>query len=70
MGAPASVTQFGEFGPFELQVARGQIAGHTGLEIFGYTPNIANTATGPMWEGQTQSGGLYAGGTLIKNTLS
>lgn len=60
MGAPASVTQFGKFGPFELQVARGQIAGHTGLEIFGYTPNIANTATGPMWEGQTQSGGLYA----------
>jgi hypothetical protein len=54
-----SKTVSGTTEPFDLQVARGQIVGHTGVEIFGYTPNIANTAFGPMWEGQTQSGGLY-----------
>jgi hypothetical protein len=59
MGTYSSATRQGTFEPFELQVARGQVDGHTGIEIFGYTPNIANTAQGPMWEGQTQSGGLY-----------
>jgi hypothetical protein len=59
MGTYSSATRQGAYEPFDLQLARGQIDGHTGLEIFGYTPNIANTATGPMWEGQTQSGGLY-----------
>jgi hypothetical protein len=59
MGTYSSATRQGAYEPFELQVSRGQVDGHTGIEIFGYTPNIANTATGPMWEGQTQSGGLY-----------
>jgi len=59
MGTYSSATRQGAYEPFELQVARGQVDGHTGIEIFGYSPNIANTATGPMWEGQTQSGGLY-----------
>ena len=59
MGVYSSATRQGAFEPFDLQVARGQVDGHTGIEIFGYSPNIANTATGPMWEGQTQSGGLY-----------
>ena len=59
MGTYSSATRQGAFEPFELQVARGQIDGHTQLEIFGYSPNISNTAQGPMWEGQTQSGGLY-----------
>lgn len=59
MGTYSSATRQGTFEPFELQVARGQVDGHTSIEIFGYTPNIANTAQGPMWEGQTQSGGLY-----------
>jgi len=59
MGVYSSATRQGAYEPFDLQVARGQVDGHTGIEIFGYSPNIANTATGPMWEGQTQSGGLY-----------
>ena len=59
MGTYSSATRQGTFEPFELQVSRGQVDGHTSIEIFGYTPNIANTAQGPMWEGQTQSGGLY-----------
>jgi hypothetical protein len=60
IGTWRSITQVGAYEPFDLQVARGQIPGHTGLEIFGYSAAIANSATGPMWEGQTQSGGLYA----------
>jgi hypothetical protein len=59
MGTYSSATRQGAYEPFDLQVARGQIDGHTPVEIFGYSPNIANTAQGPMWEGQTQSGGLY-----------
>jgi hypothetical protein len=59
MGVYSSATRQGAYEPFDLQVARNQVDGHTGIEIFGYTPNIANSAFGPMWEGQTQSGGLY-----------
>lgn len=43
MGAPASVTQFGEYGPFELQVARGQIVGHRSVTIFGFNPDVDQT---------------------------
>jgi hypothetical protein len=43
MGAPASVTQFGEFGPFELQVSRGQIVGHRSVTVFGYNPDVDTT---------------------------
>jgi hypothetical protein len=59
MGVYSSATRQGAYEPFDLQVARGQVDGHTGIEIFGYSAAIANTAQGPMWEGQTQSGGLY-----------
>jgi hypothetical protein len=59
MGAPSSTTVYGQYGPFDLQVARNQIAGHEGLEIFGYSTAIGSSAQGPMWEGQTLSGGLY-----------
>lgn len=59
LGIWSSITRVGTTEPFDLQLARGQVGGHTGLEIFGYSPNIGNTAQGPMWEGQTQSGGLY-----------
>jgi hypothetical protein len=60
MGTYSSATRQGAYEPFDLQVARGQIDGHTGLEIFGYSAAIGSTAQGPMWEGQTQSGGLYS----------
>ena len=58
-GKVSSVTQKGLYEPFELQVARGQIAFHEGIEIFGYSTAIGSSAQGPMWEGQTLSGGLY-----------
>jgi len=59
MGIYSSATRQGAYEPFDLQVSRNQIDGHIGLEIFGYTTAIGSTAQGPMWEGQTLSGGLY-----------
>jgi len=59
MGTYSSATRQGAYEPFDLQVARGQVDGHTGIEIFGYSAAIGASAQGPMWEGQTQSGGLY-----------
>jgi hypothetical protein len=58
-GIVSSITRSGQYEPFDLQVARGQIAGHSSVAIFGYSAAIGNTALGPAWEGQTQSGGLY-----------
>jgi hypothetical protein len=60
MGAPASVTQYGKVGPFELQVARGQIVGHERLNLFGNTTSLGSSAYGPLWEGLTGAGGAYA----------
>jgi len=58
-GIVSSVTRMGAYEPFDLQVARGQIFGHSPVAIFGYSAAIGSTALGPVWEGQTQSGGLY-----------
>lgn len=43
MSAPSSTTQFGEYGPFGLQVARGQIAFHSSFQVFGYNPDVDQT---------------------------
>ena len=59
MGTYSSATRQGAYEPFDLQVSRGQVDGHSTLEIFGFSAAIGSTAQGPMWEGQTQSGGLY-----------
>jgi len=58
--SPTSITRKGRFEPFELQVARGDVAYHIPVELFGYSTQVANTALGPCWEGLTQSGGAYA----------
>jgi hypothetical protein len=55
-----SITQSGLFEPFELQVSRGQILGHSPLNLFGNTTVLGSTAFGPLWEGLTGSGGAYA----------
>ena len=46
-----SITRTGQYEPFELQVARGQITGHSPVNIFGYfaTPATAN-AYRTAWE--------------------
>lgn len=43
-----SVSQFGRFEPFELQVARGQITGHQSIVVFGYNPDV-DTARVTVW---------------------
>jgi hypothetical protein len=59
MGAPTSSNVYGKPGPFELQVSRGLIAGHTSLNLFGNTTALGSTAYGPLWEGLTGAGGVY-----------
>lgn len=44
-----SQTQFGKYEDFNLQVARGQIQGHSTVNIYGYQPAISTTAI-PVWE--------------------
>jgi hypothetical protein len=59
MGIYSSVTRVGAYEPFELQVSRGQIDGHSALNIFGNTTALGSTAFGPLWEGLTGAGGAY-----------
>ena len=47
-----SITQYERTEAFELQVARGMIAGHTLLNIFGYQPSVGTTFI-PAWEQNT-----------------
>lgn len=47
-----SQTQYGKYEDFNLQVARGQIQGHSTLNIYGYQPVIGTTAI-PVWENAT-----------------
>lgn len=48
MAEIASVSQRGKFEPFELQVARGQIAWHRAVTVWGYNPDI-DTAEETVW---------------------
>jgi hypothetical protein len=54
-----SITQSGRYEPFELQVARGMIFGHSSLNIFAFTTILGSVAFAPLWEGLTGSGGNY-----------
>jgi hypothetical protein len=59
MGTYSSVTRMGAYEPFDLQIARGQVDGHSVVSIFGYSTAVGSTAQGPLWEGLTLSGGNY-----------
>ena len=50
-----SITQVGTSEVFELQVARGQIPGHTSLYKFGFNPDVDNSLE-TVWS----QGGLYS----------
>jgi hypothetical protein len=52
IGVVRSITQVGTYEPFELQVARGQITGHSTVNIYGYGAAIT-TSTIPAWENAT-----------------
>lgn len=47
-----SQTQYGKYEDFNLQVARGQIQGHSTVNIYGYQPAISTTFV-PVWENVT-----------------
>lgn len=44
-----SQSQYGKFEEFNLQVARGQVQGHSTLNIYGYQPSVGTTSY-PVWE--------------------
>lgn len=44
-----SQTQYGKYEDFNLQVARGQIQGHSTVNIYGYQPSVSTTSI-PIWE--------------------
>ena len=48
-GITASITRAGAYEPFDLQVARGQIAGHSIVSLFGYQTSVTTTSI-PIWE--------------------
>ena len=51
-GIVSSVTRGGATEPFDLQVARNQIMGHSIVNIFGYQSSVTTTAI-PIWENAT-----------------
>lgn len=59
-GKVSSVTQKGLYEPFELQVARGQIALHESFQVFGYNPDV-DTPEESVWP---------AGGTVPHPTVA
>jgi hypothetical protein len=59
----ASVTRSGAYEPFDLQVARGQIQGHSIVSIFGYQASVTTTAI-PIWENATVYTYITAASTL------
>ena len=48
-GKLSSVTQRGTYEPFDLQVARGQIYGHSTVNIYGFQVSVTTTNI-PVWE--------------------
>lgn len=52
MGVYSSATRQGAYEPFDLQVARGQVDGHSTVNIYGYQPTVGTTSI-PVWENAT-----------------
>lgn len=52
MGTYSSATRQGAYEPFDLQVARGQVDGHSTVNIYGYQPSVSTTSI-PVWENAT-----------------
>lgn len=48
MGTYSSATRQGAYEPFELQVSRGQVDGHSSVIVFGYNPDI-DTSEESVW---------------------
>lgn len=52
-GTVSSITQKARYEPFELQVARGQIAFHESFQVFGYNPDLDTTEESVWPDGGT-----------------
>lgn len=44
-----SISQVGTTEPFELQLARGQIPGHSVIHVFGHNPDVDNDVEATVW---------------------
>jgi hypothetical protein len=53
LGVFRSITQVGTYEPFDLQVARGQITGHSSVIVFGYNPDVDQTEESVWPDGGT-----------------
>lgn len=63
-----SQTQYGKNEDFPLQVARGQIQGHTAINVFGYNPNV-DTSEESIWpDGNTVPHPTVASALTIVST--
>jgi len=71
IGTPSSVTQRGQYEPFDLQVSRNQIAYHTPLNIFGYgtTGTTAGTFV-TMWENSPTTNYVFPSSAAVMYVAS
>jgi hypothetical protein len=65
----ASVTRAGRYEPFDLQVARNQIMGHSVVSIFGYQSSVTTTAI-PVWENASTYTYITSASTLTMVSTS
>jgi len=71
MGVNESLTKWNKSEPFELQVARGQVRGHSVVNIFGFNPSVGTQFITP-WELSTEYPYLSAAQnlTLVSTSAS
>jgi len=63
LGVTSSISRMGAYEPFDLQVSRGQISGHSTLSLFGYQAAVGNTKI-PVWENATTYTYITSASTL------
>ena len=63
LGVTSSISRMGTYEPFDLQVSRGQISGHSTLSLFGYQSAVGNTKI-PVWENATAYTYITSASTL------
>jgi len=63
LGVTSSISRMGLYEPFDLQVSRGQISGHSTLSLFGYQSAVGNTKI-PVWENATAYTYITSASTL------
>lgn len=62
-----SITQNGRYEPFDVQISRGVVYGHSTLNIYGFQPAVTTTAI-PLWENATAY--TFPGSALVMTLAS